>query len=289
MSELNGYELSRSWFDFCFENPDIVKPNHTAIFFFAIEHCNRLGWKKKFGFPTTMAMEATGIKSYNTYINSLKDIVSWGFIKMIKKSKNQYSSNVIALSNFDKALDKALDKAFIKHDTKQNESTRQSTIESNDSINKPLTINQKTNKPLTKNNTLLSEIKISDLEDREVEYFEIAQAFQHLFIKNLKEKQAPAKHQENAKFKNYVDPIRLMIESDGVSKEQLQKVFKFLDSPGGEFWKPNILSTAKLREKVQQLLVKSQTLNGNQTHTQQDGASQAYREKIFKTLKNVQP
>lgn len=38
---------------------------------------------------------------------------------MIEKSKNQYSANIIALSNYDKALDKALDKAMIKHKWKQ--------------------------------------------------------------------------------------------------------------------------------------------------------------------------
>ena len=119
---MNGYELSRNWFDWCFENPEKIKPNHTALYFFAVEHCNRLGWKKKYGMPTTMAMEAIGIKSYNTYINTLNDLVEWGFISMVQRSKNQYSANIVALSNFDKALDKALDKAFIKHGTKQSES-----------------------------------------------------------------------------------------------------------------------------------------------------------------------
>ena len=119
---MNGYELSRNWFDWCFENPEKIKPNHTALYFFAVEHCNRLGWKKKYGMPTTMAMEAIGIKSYNTYINTLNDLVDWGFIEMIQRSKNQYSANIVALSNFDKALDKALDKAFIKHTSKQSES-----------------------------------------------------------------------------------------------------------------------------------------------------------------------
>lgn len=132
MSEdLNGYQLSRNWFDFCFENPEKIHPNHTAIFFFAIEHCNRMGWKKKFRFPTSMAMEAIGIKSYNTYIKSFRDLVDWGFITLIQKSKNQYSSNIIALSKIDKAPDKALDKAFQKHGSKQRESTSQS----NDSNN----------------------------------------------------------------------------------------------------------------------------------------------------------
>ena len=87
---MNGYELSRNWFDWCFENPEKIKPNHTALYCFAVEHCNRLGWKAKFGMPTTMAMEAIGIKSYNTYINTLNDLVEWGFISMVQRSKNQY-------------------------------------------------------------------------------------------------------------------------------------------------------------------------------------------------------
>ena len=132
--QLNSYDLSREWFDWCFENPEKVNTNHTALYFFAIEHCNRLGWKQKFGFPTTMAMEALGIKNYKTYINTLNDLICFGFIIMHEKSKNQYSSNIIALSNFTKATTKALDKAFIKHLPKQD----QSTIESIDSIDKQL-------------------------------------------------------------------------------------------------------------------------------------------------------
>lgn len=139
---MNSYDLSRSFINFAFENPDKIKPNHYAIYFFAIEHCNRLGWKSKFGLPTTMAMEAIGIKSYNTYINALNELVEWGFIELIEKSKNQYSSNIIALSNFDKAHNKALDKALIKHTTKHCRSTQQSI----DSINKQETSKQETNK-----------------------------------------------------------------------------------------------------------------------------------------------
>lgn len=142
---MNGYELSRKWFDWCFENPELISPNHSALYFFAVEHCNRMGWKKKFGFPTTMAKDAIGIKSYNTYIRTLNDLVEWGFIEMIERSKNQYSSNIIALSYFDKALDNALDKATIKHVTKQSESI----VQSIDSIDKPLTNKPKTKKQST--------------------------------------------------------------------------------------------------------------------------------------------
>lgn len=132
--DISGYKLSRDWFDFCFENPEKISPNHSAVYFFAIEHCNRLGWKKKFGFPSTMAMEAVGIKSYNTYIKTLRDLISFGFIEMIEKSQNQYSSNIIALSKFNKSLDKSLDKALIKHTTKQSETT----VQTNDSIYKQI-------------------------------------------------------------------------------------------------------------------------------------------------------
>jgi hypothetical protein len=136
---MNSYELSRNFFDWSFENPHKVTPNHIALYFFCIEHCNRLGWKQNFGLPTTMAKEAIGIRSYNTYIKTLNDLVDFGFIIMIEKSKNQYSSNIIALSNFNKAHDKALDKAIIKHMIKQDEST----VQSIDSINKHKTINNK--------------------------------------------------------------------------------------------------------------------------------------------------
>jgi formaldehyde-activating enzyme involved in methanogenesis len=126
------YTLYRNFWDWAFENPEKIKPNHIAIYSFAIEHCNRLGWKRKYGFPTSMVMDAIGIKNYRTYIKSLNDLVEWGFIEMIEKSKNQYSANIIALVNFTKATDKALDKASIKHSTKQG----QSTVESIDSIDK---------------------------------------------------------------------------------------------------------------------------------------------------------
>ena len=135
---MNSYELSRAWFDWCFNNPEKIKPSHSAVYFFAIEHCNRLGWKDKFGFPSQMVMEAVGIKNWRTYSGVLKDLVDFGFINMIEISKNQYSANIIAIVKNTKAdaeaTTKALDKALQKHSTKQ----RQSTV----SINKQVTKNK---------------------------------------------------------------------------------------------------------------------------------------------------
>jgi len=129
---MNGYDLSRNWFDWCFENPEKINPNHTAIYFFAIEHCNRMGWKNKFGFPSQMTMDALGIKKHQTYIKYFRDLVDWGFIILIQESKNQYSANIISLNNAMTKNGKALDKAFIKHTAKQTQSNGQS----NSSIDK---------------------------------------------------------------------------------------------------------------------------------------------------------
>jgi hypothetical protein len=140
---MDYFKLHRDFWDFCFENPEKIKPNHCALYCFIVEHCNRLGWKTKFGLPTTMAKDAIGIRSYTTYIQTLNDLVDFGFIILYEKSKNQYSSNIVGLLNFDKALDKALDKAFINHVSKQCESTQQSI----DSIIIPINNKQNNNIP----------------------------------------------------------------------------------------------------------------------------------------------
>lgn len=132
---VTGYELSRAWWDWCFENPEKISPNHSAIYFFAIEHCNRLGWKAKFGFPTQMAMDALGIKKHETYIRYFSDLVNWGFITLIQRSSNQYSANIISLKIALPKNGKALGKAILNHAGKQTESNG----ESNSSIDKPIT------------------------------------------------------------------------------------------------------------------------------------------------------
>jgi len=133
---MNSYELSRAFTDWCFENPDKVKPIHYAIYFFAIEHCNRLGWKKKFGLPSQMVMEAIGVKNWRTYSQGLKDLVDFGFIEMVETSKNQYSSNIIAIVKNTKAPTKALDKALSKHLQKQGTKQSQGTVSIDKQLNK---------------------------------------------------------------------------------------------------------------------------------------------------------
>lgn len=113
---MNGYELSRKWFDFSFEEPK-CKVQHTALFFWIVELNNRFGWKKQFGLPTREAMEALSIGNKNTYLAALKDLEKWGFIKIISPSKNQNQSCIISVCRVksEPALDTALDTALIQH------------------------------------------------------------------------------------------------------------------------------------------------------------------------------
>lgn len=127
------------------------------------------------------------------------------------------------------------------------------------------------------NNILMSEIKISDdkkflifdneqieTSENDVLCFSIAEGFRKLFIKNLKEKNAPTNHQEKASYKDYTSPIRLMLEKKEASKLQIEEAYRFLNSDEGEFWKSNILSTKKLREKITQILAKKNTKKQNE-------------------------
>jgi hypothetical protein len=86
-------------------------------------------------------------------------LVDWGFIKMIETSKNQYSSNIIAIVKNTKATTKALDKALSKHSTKHSQSIA--------SIDKQETKKQETkNKYGEYKNILLSEKeKLKLIED----------------------------------------------------------------------------------------------------------------------------
>ena len=251
MNNVNGYELSRNWFDFCFENPDIIKPVHSAIFFFAVEHCNRLGWKDKFGFPSQMVMEALGIKNWRTYSKALNDLVEFGFIEMIEVSRNQYSSNIIAIVKNTKAHTKALDKALQKHSTKQGTKQGQSTV----SIDKQYNKEQYNKEQITKNNTLMSNANASDVTDLNKPYFEISKAFYQLFKNNADKLEVKWSHLDNAKADNFIQPLRLLIESDKRSIDDLRLVWKFLQAD--EFWMPNIQSSAKLRKNFDQLITKA--------------------------------
>ena len=250
---MTQYELSRRYFDWCFENPELICPVHTAIYFFAIEHCNRLGWKDKFGFPSQMTMEALGIKKHQTYIKYFRELVNFGFIKLIQESKNQYSANIISVQTAMPENGKALDKALIKHGAKQTESMGQSKV--------PV-IKQITNNNKQLNNILLSEIKISDVPEIEKQFFTIALSFQNIienYLAKLKIK-STAKH----KYSTWIYNIRLMFENDKRTVEEFREVAEYLKNEipdnNGFSWQANIRSADTLRKHFEKVLIKSRQM-----------------------------
>lgn len=107
---MNGYTLTKRWYEFKFENIKRVRSVHSDLFFYIVYLWNELGQVEEFGLPTTFTMQALGIGSYNTYKKALQDLVEFGFILIISEAKNQHQSKVIAISNIDEATDKASDK-----------------------------------------------------------------------------------------------------------------------------------------------------------------------------------
>jgi len=141
---MNGYELSRNWFDWAWENPDFRTTNMAALYMWFIEKWNRCGQPQKFSVTASESMDCLGMKSRNTYSQTFNKLVEHGFIKVVVKSKNQYNCNVIMLtqkiSKHKDSTRTALDQALIWHMSKHEDSI--------DTINKQ--INKETNKQINK-------------------------------------------------------------------------------------------------------------------------------------------
>lgn len=144
---MNGYCLTENWFNFVSENSDKVECKHTALYLYIVEMFNKRGWVDVIGLPTDFTMGVLNIKSYKNYISILHDLIDFGYIKMIEKSKNQYTSNKIALVENTKANP--------KHIPKQVESNDQSDDQSKLSIIKLL--NLETIKLLNDNASIIDE------------------------------------------------------------------------------------------------------------------------------------
>lgn len=116
MSKKNGYILTRKWFDFAFEKSD-AKCHHTSIYLWLVELNNRFAWKSEFGVPTKDTMEGLSIGNKSTYLSAIKDLNEWGFIKIVKESKNQYQSMIVHLCHNENepTLVSALDTALKQH------------------------------------------------------------------------------------------------------------------------------------------------------------------------------
>jgi uncharacterized protein (UPF0335 family) len=108
------------------------------------------------------------------------------------------------------------------------------------------TINKNDKNDKNKNN-ILSQVEKSTCDPILLPYFEIALSFWNLFKKNMEALNLKTTILNNAKFNEWVNPIRLLIEQDGKTKEEIREVYKFIRDD--DFWGGQIRSTAKLRKK----------------------------------------
>jgi hypothetical protein len=99
MDKINGYTLSRNYFEWAFNNPDRSDPVICALYFFIIDEFNRSKWKDKIYLYRGRCMDAIGCKSPKTYRRAYLSLIEAGFIKIITKSPNQYRANEISLGN----------------------------------------------------------------------------------------------------------------------------------------------------------------------------------------------
>lgn len=99
-----------------------------------------------------------------------------------------------------------------------------------------------------KEDRFIYEVNISELEEPTLTYYKIARSFWELtretFI--IKGNRIP-KTLEHAKYEDWVDPIKLLIEKDGHTIEEIREVYAFLKRD--DFWRLNIRATSKLRKK----------------------------------------
>ena len=100
------FDYIRQYWDWANDNPEKSCPSTAGLYFYFLHVANQLGWKHSFSITSTQVCHYLNIR-YNTYKKYFDILVESGLIVMVKESRNQFSANIVALSNFDKARVKA--------------------------------------------------------------------------------------------------------------------------------------------------------------------------------------
>ena len=95
---------------------------------------------------------------------------------------------------------------------------------------------------------------------------------------NLEQLGCSTRNLDNVKYEKWMNPIRLMIKKDGVTKQDFREVWEFLK--GNDFWTANIQSTEKLRKHFPTLQVQAKTKNNGT----KEGTSDEYKRKVLSDL-----
>ena len=128
----------------------------------------------------------------------------------------------------------------------------------------------------------LTEVVTSEVPPNEATYFQMALNFHQAFRSVILKAKGSTKTIDRAKYKTWVDPIRLMIENDGITREQINIVGKYVIEDS--FWRGNIQSTSKLREKFDKLIVQANERNSKNTGQQ---LSDQYKRELEERLSRI--
>ena len=123
---------------------------------------------------------------------------------------------------------------------------------------------EKDEKPQQEKKPLLVSDLLSKPDETLTEIENIVLSFWNLFKSNLEEKGITPTSVLNAKLDNWTKPIELMLKKGEATKDDLAEIFRFLKT--NDFWKKNIASTSKLREKREMLLAQVRS-NENQSQS----------------------
>ena len=170
-------------------------------------------------------------------------------------------------------------------DRMRNDAKNADSDNDSDNVNGNDSVNEKKNK-----NILLSKVDESTLDDKEKKYYQIAFSFWELVKNNLSELDIKSPATEQAKFKTWVDPVRLLIEKDKKTLDEFREIFRFLQVD--EFWKEQIRATSKLRQKNKDnemyfdvLLIKARNNEKKQSsQNNNSGVSEDYKKSILNRL-----
>ena len=208
---INLFKISKAWFDLSFEDYRIT-PTHTTLIFYMIDLNNRLSWVDTFGLPALETGQALNI-SYNTFRKVLRELIEFGHVKMVKKSTNQHTANIVSLNPLYQNLlkqTKSKHKATLKQAQKQSD------------IIKPI-------KPIKPKNKYSDEIKNFTAT--------LSKFFSKSIIDKLTETQKIS----------WIDTIDKLIRIDGYKKDEITKAVK--NATNDSFWAKNFYSLNKLRKK----------------------------------------
>lgn len=271
---------------------DNLSGSDIAVYFYLLHYANRLSWKETFICHWDIVCQHAKV-SKNTYYKSMQTLHDLGYIRFEIGQKNVLKPKVSILkfkNNFENNIENRKGIEREQHEEQKGNLDKPINLETNKHLN-PKTnssVPPKVGTTHKKNKRLFSEVKKEDYPNHEQQYFVLARGFFDVFWNHAKELNLPLKNLNEANADEWTRQIRLMIESKEATEEQIIEVGRFLKTDS--FWKTNVRSVPKLREKFENIYASTKKVNnGNeQKSTLQDPEFQAMVMAKFATSPNFQ-